>query len=270
MNKFTVAQNRKFWNEYAKKSRDRPHGAHTDRHVVELENLFITTELKTRKIKHLLDVGCGNGQRTLIFSKYATKTLGIDYSKTMIEEAEDLLSRQKKEIRKKLSFKCTDIHDFQNEKLFNVIISCRSFINQPSFEKQVKLFNMLHNKLVLGGSLIIAEESFEGIKQLNLLRSKHRLGPIKVRWHNLPVKESFVFSKINHLFDIKQINRLGIFYYVSRVLHPRLVFPDEPNPNAVINDIGMDSEIIFQNLLKKTNNPFEKFGAPLLVHFIKK
>ena len=40
--KFTSNENKEFWNEYAKKYRDNPFGAHTDNHVVQLENNFST------------------------------------------------------------------------------------------------------------------------------------------------------------------------------------------------------------------------------------
>ena len=68
--KFTSDENREFWNEYAKKSRDNPYGAHTDNHVVQLENNFIFNQLEQKKPQSLLDIGCGNGQRTIQFLKY--------------------------------------------------------------------------------------------------------------------------------------------------------------------------------------------------------
>ena len=49
MAKFSIRQNQKFWNEYAKKVSNNPFGAHTDKHVVELENLFIISKLKKKK-----------------------------------------------------------------------------------------------------------------------------------------------------------------------------------------------------------------------------
>lgn len=268
--KFTKEQNREFWNEFAKKSRDNPFGAHTDRHVVELENLFLVSELESIKPTSLLDIGCGNGQRTLMFSKYVNgKTLGLDYSEIMIEEAKKLLSKQDDQIKNKISFENLDINEFEENLTFDVIISCRCFINQTSHEDQLKLFRSLFKRLNPGGSLLIAEQSAEGIERLNLLRHKHGLEPIKVRWNNLHISESDVLSKINDLFDIKKINRLGMFYYITRVIHPDLVYPEEPNPDAKINDMGLKAEIIFQESdFVETN--LERFGAQLLIHFIKK
>jgi len=270
MSKFTTEQNKEFWDEFAKKSRDNPFGAHTDKHVVELENNFIISELKSRNIESLLDIGCGNGQRTLMFSQFVKRKIkGIDYSDNMIKEANILLDKQSQEIKNKLHFELCSVHNLDNSK-FDVIISCRCFINQPSYEKQIDLFNSLHERLKDGGSLIIAEQSLEGIERLIKIRKEFGLEPITIKWHNLPIKESIVLSQIQDLLSIKKIMRLGTFYYISRVIHPSLVYPDEPKPNSKINELGVKSELILQKDFPVNQNPLEKFGAQLLIHFIKK
>jgi ubiquinone/menaquinone biosynthesis C-methylase UbiE len=43
----------------------------------------------------LLDIGCGNGTRTIRFSKYVKeKTLGLDYSQIMIKHARKTLEKE--------------------------------------------------------------------------------------------------------------------------------------------------------------------------------
>ncbi len=269
MNKFTPQSNKEFWNDYAKKAKDNPHGAHSDYHIVELENKFIINELKSKKTFSLLDIGCGNGQRTLMFSKFTEgKVKGIDYSEEMINEAKKLHLMQDETIKSKLSFEIEDVNNLKDS-YFDTIISCRCFINQPSENDQIKLFNTLYDKMAQNGSLIIAEQSMEGIQRLNKIRERFDLEPINIRWYNLPIKENIVFDKIKDLFNIKSINRLGTFYYISRVINPALSFPDEPKPNCKINEVGLKSEIIFQEMFGQ-NCTFEEFGAQLLVHFIKK
>jgi len=268
MSKFQPEQNKEFWNQFAKKSRDNPFGAHSDKDIVDLENIFILSVLKNNHFKSLLDIGCGNGQRTLLFSKNIDgKTKGIDYSDEMIKESKKLLEQQDISIQNKLSFELQDVNDIRDSSL-DVIISCRCLINQPSSESQIKTLKILHHKLKLGGSLIIAEQSFNGIQRLNKIREKFNLSPITIRWHNVPIDEEIVFNEIIDLFKIKSINRLGVFYYLSRVIHPSLVFPEEPKPNSKINELGKKSELIFQDDFSE--NPFEQFGAQLLVNFIKK
>jgi len=269
MSKFTLSQNREFWDKDAMKKKDSPIGAHSDPHIVELENQFILTKLSSIKPKTLLDIGCGNGQRTILFSKFSSKkTMGIDYSSKMIQQAKTLLSNQRQSVKNKIIFETGDIQKFNEKSKFDTIISCRCFINQTSYSNQVKLFKNLHGKLNKNGSLIIAEGSKEGYEYLNYLRKKFGLTPIKISWYNLPIKESFVLEKIKKLFRIEKINRLGQYYYISRVLHPALVSPKVPNPNSKINDLAMKTELIMSSKLSP-NDSFERTGSHLLIHFKK-
>lgn len=269
--KFSSIENRKFWNKYAENAKNKIIGAHSDKHIVELENNFIENILKSKKPKNLLEIGCGNGQRTIRFSKYCTgKTLGIDYSSEMVNQATLLLQKQNKNIQKRISFEVQDINHFKSSMLFDTVISCRCIVNQASTSDQLKLFKKIHEYLKPRGSFIIAEQSEEGLGYLDSLRKKFGLKPIKVPWHNLPIKESYIFSKLKNKFEIKKLNRLGNFYYISRVIHPALKFPEEPDPNAKINDLALKAELIFQERSKGTKNHLEKYGSHLLIHLIKK
>ena len=68
--KFSIKKNQDFWNKYSKKAKNRKFGAHSDSYIVDLENEFIVKQLKKIKANSLLDIGCGNGQRTILFQKY--------------------------------------------------------------------------------------------------------------------------------------------------------------------------------------------------------
>jgi SAM-dependent methyltransferase len=271
MKPFTMEENRKFWDDFAKKTKDSPFGASGGRHLVEIENNFIFSQLKRKKYKTLLDVGCGNGQRTLLFSKYVSgSVLGIDYSNQMIREANVLLNKQKTSTKNRLSFQNKDIRDFSEKKKFDVIISCRCIINQSTLSHQIKLFESLHNRLNPKGSLIIAEISKEGMNRLNSLRSKFGLKPMTPRWHNFHLEERKIFPYLDKLFEIKEIKRAGTFYFLSRVIHPSVTFPKEPEQESKINEIALKSELLLQKEKNYEKNIFENYGAHLLIHFIKK
>ena len=72
------------------------------------------------------------------------------------------------------------------------------------------------------------------------------------------------------MFKIKKIQRGGVFYYITRIIHPVLVSPKEPKSDAKINDVGLKSEFIIQKVIPHAKNNFEDYGEHLLVHFIKK
>jgi SAM-dependent methyltransferase len=259
MGKFTESQNKDHWNQFAKKYKNIPTGASYDSNLVDLENYYIISKLKKLKSNSMLDIGCGNGQRTKLFSKYIKiKTTGIDYSENMIKQAKTLET-------KKLSFKNVNISDYSNSEKYDVIISCRCFINQTSTTNQIKLFKKLYSMLNKHGHLIIAEASAEGLKNLNLLRKSFNLEPVQEHWFNLHIKEQSIFPKIKSLFEINDIKRLGLFYYLARVIHPAIVFPKEAKKVSKINTIAMNSQKLFFN-----DNSFDKYGRHLLIDLQKK
>lgn len=260
MEKFSPEQNKEHWEQFAKKHKNSQTGASYDSNLVELENFFIVSLLKKIKPKTVLDIGCGNGQRTKLFSHYiSNKIIGIDYSKSMIKQAKELEN-------KKISFELNDIWNYTSLNKFDIIISCRCFINQNSYYQQVKLFKKLHKMLKPKGHLIIAEASVEGLCNLNKLRKEFSLKPIEEHWFNVHIKEKHVFPKIKTIFKFNQVRRLGLFYYLARVVHSAAVYPKEANRISKINDIAKKSQIIFFN----SDIFFEKFGRHLLIDFQKK
>jgi len=266
--KFSPEENKDFWNKYAFKSKNNPFGAHSDKNIVMLENDYIIEKLQKMKPKSLLDIGCGNGQRTLLFSRYVDgKTLGIDYSDQMINVANSLLSEQSQQITNNVSFKTCDVNELEENGKFDTIISCRIFINQPDSFHQISLFKKLYDHLNPNGSLIMAEESLEGIQRLSKLRKNFELDDIRIQWHNVPIEEKTVLPEISKLFKIKSVKRLGTYYLITRLIHPLLVLPNEPDPNSKINQIGFQIERLLQKELSRTNNLLENYGAVFLAHF---
>jgi SAM-dependent methyltransferase len=260
LEKFTEIQNKTHWNKYAKQNKNNLSGASYDSNLVDLENYYIFLKLKKFKPNSLLDIGCGNGQRTKLFSKYVKgKTLGIDYSENMIKQAKTLENT-------KLSFKNANISNYSDLNKYDVIVSCRCFINQTSSKNQLKLFQILHSLLKKNGHLIIAEASVEGLKNLNSLRKSFGLDPIEEHWFNLHLKEKLIFPKISNIFEINDLKRLGLFYYLARVVHPASIFPKEAKKISKINTIATKSQkIFFEN-----DHIFEQFGRHLLIDFNKK
>ena len=268
--KFNPEDNKKYWNEFAQKIKDDPHGASGSTHLVDIENQFIESILQKLKPQSLLDIGCGNGQRTLLFAKNVSDTvLGIDYSPEMIKIADNTLLSKNSEIKNKISFKNSDVNSLP-EKNYDVIVSCRCIINQPSRQEQKNLIFSLSKCLKSGGSLILAEISKEGMKNLNLIREKYGLSLMNDRWHNLHIDEKFVFESLEELFEIKEIQRAGTFYFISRVLYPSMIYPKDPEQEHQLNDVALKSELLMHNEFDQNNNSLEKFGAHLLMHLIKK
>ena len=266
--KFTSEQNKRFWDNDAIEKKDNPIGTHSDPNLVELENNFIVQVLKSGKFGSVLDIGCGNGQRTIFFSKFTKKIKGIDYSLEMINQANHSLNKKNSSLKTKISFENADIHNFNTDTKYDAIISCRCFINNTKYKNQVVLYQKLHSMLKKNGSLIIAEGSQEGYDRLNYFRNKFHLTPIKIPWYNLPISEKIVHTKIRKLFKIQKINRLGMYYFLTRVIYPTMIYPKSPNPKSHFNEISKKSEMLFQEQ-NTTVESIEKIGAHLLIHFRK-
>ena len=80
--------NPKYWNKFYKK--------HTL--IIKPSNFsqFIKKEfLKKKKIKNILEIGCGNGRDAFYFSKYATKIVSIDNSQQAIIKSKNNERMQK-------------------------------------------------------------------------------------------------------------------------------------------------------------------------------
>jgi len=80
--------NTKYWNKFYKK--------HTL--IIKPSNFsqFIKKEfLKKKKIKNILEIGCGNGRDAFYFSKYATKIVSIDNSQQAIIKSKNNERMQK-------------------------------------------------------------------------------------------------------------------------------------------------------------------------------
>ena len=202
------------------------------------------------------------------FQNIQKKTLGMDYSEQMIYEAKKYLKTQSISLQKKINFREGNINKFSSNQLFDTIISCRCIINQTSTLNQIKLFKKLHSMLKPNGSLIIAEISKQGMQRLNTTRKKYDLPPLNKRWHNLHIDEKKIFPKLKNSFKIVDVKRAGMFYFLSRVFYPSMIFPKEPKSESKINELALKSEILTNKSFSE--NSFDHFGGHLLMHLVKK
>ncbi len=223
-----------FWEKEALKIAEQKQGAHSDPFLVELEDWFVISALEKFKPHNLLDVGCGNGQRTIKFSKDVSgTTIGIDYTENMIRFA-------KKYETSTLQFKVANVLEKPpfNEK-FDCVASCRCLINLENMENVLSALQYFYEILNPEGILIMCEVSAQGHDRLNKLRKSVGLKPIETVWHNINLDEEVVFKYLENKFLILEKTHFGLYYAITRVLHPALIMPEEPSPTAKINEIAM-------------------------------
>lgn len=115
--------------------------------TIQERNLYVIDKIRKFKIKSLIDVGCGSGDLAFEASKILDKSVGIDFSKNMINLAE------KKFKKKKLQYKNLNFFDYKFNERFNCV-SANGFIEYLSLDDIKKFIKISNNMLVKNGYLI--------------------------------------------------------------------------------------------------------------------
>ena len=188
---------------------------HRDDFQVEIEAETISKYLN--KDDRALDVGCGNGYSTKKYARYCKEIVGIDFSKSMINTANNNRPSNS-------SFIVCDILNFNLAfYLFDKVISTRCLINIPTWERQKQAILNIYNLLEDKGIFILAEGSRFGRNRLNDLRVKMGLKRLSDVWFNNDFEDDKLFEFLTKLFTIKYDIRFGKYDYLTRVYYPLVV-----------------------------------------------
>ena len=233
----TIDEIREFWDAEALRYGNARTGAHSDPYLVELENWFIIEKcLKRIRPKGLIDVGCGNGQRTRLFSEHVSgKVVGIDFSGNMVSMAEKLSDNR-------IHFYHADILEEESLRTlygrFDCVISCRCLINLGSVQNQLAAIDHIHSLLSSRGMFVFCEGSRQGTERLNGLRAKLGLKPIIPVRANLDLDESIVMPYLQRKFNVFEKTTFATYYLLTRVYYPGVIRPEEPDPTSKFNAVA--------------------------------
>jgi len=195
----------------------------------------------------ILDIGCGNGFSTLEIAKaYPTAmVIGVDLSEKMIEEAKKAADGVPN-----VTFFTGDVlsisrHPNLQHQKFDAVLSERCLINLANWEEQKLSILQMRKLLTPTGSIILVENTKEGLKKLNFMREIVDLPPIVERWHNFYIPEDklneFFTENSGKLFKVSLMENLGNLYYIiSRVIYAKLAAMEgkEPSYDHPINEIA--------------------------------
>lgn len=163
----------------------------------------------------------------------------------MITAAEALRNRFR--LKGNAIFTVGDVTELNFEKeYFDTVISQRCLLNLPSRDQQWKALSEIARVLKAGGTYLMLEGTLQGLKKLNEVRSRLGLGAIpeadeKSNWFSNKFDEEELRLKIKEYFTkVEATQRFGMYFFISRVIHPLLVKPEEPRYDAHINSVARE------------------------------
>lgn len=115
--------------------------------TIQQRNFYVLSKLKLLKIKSLIDIGCGTGDLCYDSSKLVQSTVGIDFSRNMIDLA------KKKFKRRNLMFYNKNFFEFETKDRFDCL-SANGFIEYLSLNDIIKFFK-ISKKIVKKNKYII-------------------------------------------------------------------------------------------------------------------
>ncbi len=181
-----------------------------------------------------LEVGCGNGYSTIAISRAVSTVIALDYSEGMIRRASQDIDHLEN-----IHLMVGDVlHLPFSAPYFDAAIVERCLINLPSWELQQDAIHRLASVIKPGGRLLLVEGSQDGLDRLNLLRERFNLTPITPIANNLNFKEDLLLAAVQNHFEVVAVHRFGIYDFLTRIFHPLLVLPEEPDYRSPINQVA--------------------------------
>lgn len=226
-----------YWQEKAAQMGDDPTATIRDLYHRDVEVDRIKTYL--RGSDRVLDIGCGNGHSTLQYARTVREIVGADYSPQMIQAAGRVLRRADAAMRNRVKFEVADARELPyDDEAFTRVVMERCLINIPDRSQQVAAAQEAGRVLRGGELFLLAEVTLQGHERVNYYREMFGLSKLKVHWHNTYIDEPVFLDALSGTFEHVETVRFGMYGFLSKVLHPLLVAPDEPAFDAPLNEVA--------------------------------
>lgn len=197
----------------------------------------------------VIDIGCGNGFSTRIFSNFCKNIIGVDYSEAMINRAREESRKAAQALSKPPSFSQCNVLELTPSLFgtFDVAISERCLINLSNFKEQKKAIANIASVIKPNGKFIFVEGSADGRKMLNKLRRRVGLSVMQRVWHNVDFNEIETLKYLKKFFVVEDQKHFGIYDFLSRVVHPLMVTPEDPKYAARINEVAAQLSVMMHD-----------------------
>ncbi|MEZ5849026.1 MAG: class I SAM-dependent methyltransferase [Hyphomicrobiaceae bacterium] len=190
----------------------------------------------------VLDAGCGPGVAIRAYAKSRSiKAHAIDYSANMIALAKKLTSEQAPEL--KIDFQCASVMSLPfGDATFDVVTTHRCLMALLDWDLQQKALLEINRVLKPGGMYVMMEGTVDGLDRLNFFRRKFDLAEIEAdgrdRLFTKKFDEKELLSFVHPHYELIRTQRFGMYYFITRIVHPLLAAPEAPKYDSRINEIA--------------------------------
>ena len=165
-----------------------------------------------KKVKRILDMGCGNGRHVVFFARQGFDVYGIDISKEAIEVARKWLDRE----GLKAHLKVGDIEKLPFEDEYFDVIVLLEVLDHISFFKASKAMKEAKRVLAAGGYVYVSLRSTED--------SEFGRGE-KIGHNTFLLQEGYEKGMVQHYFDLREIKELFCGFKIFDIELWEIKFP---------------------------------------------
>lgn len=213
------------WEQQAEKLPNDPRSTIRDHNFRRLEIDAILRHLPPGG--RILDLGSGDAYSTIEFvRRRRSQAVCVDISRRMLENAHRRIRRAWGP-RSPIQLVQGDVMWLGfPDRVFDVVVSERCLINLNTWERQRQALQEIRRVLKPGGLLLMSEATVQGLANLNKVRRRAGLDPIRVVWHNLFFDEARLMRSLEPDYDVEVVNFSSTYMLISRVVHPKIMKPD--------------------------------------------
>jgi ubiquinone/menaquinone biosynthesis C-methylase UbiE len=224
----------RYWDDKAVKLRTDPSATMKDVILRSLEIEAIYERM--RPDDDLLDVGTGNAYGALQWARRCNRVVATDFSARMIESAEEAIASSGLTNIRAERADVLDLSQYANQ--FSAVSCVRCLINLTTEQDQIQGLQQLLSTVRVGGRLFLIEGFTETFQQMNLSRETAGLTSIPLNWHNRLLSQNVLENALPKNFAIAETVDFGEYYFLSRIVHPLLVAPEEPEFDGELNVVA--------------------------------
>ena len=188
------------------------------------------------------EFGCGNGITAIWLAKYHDIHMDcLDFAEEMIEAAEE--AAREAGVSDRVRFEVADVRNEAWSGAYDVVYTERMLVNLPDWYAQEQAIRYLARQVKPGGSLVLCENSVQGLERINELREMVGLDPVISPWHN-----RYLDDREMETIDVPDLHLLAVepysatYYFLSRVVNAWLANEqgEEPAYDAPVSKLALD------------------------------